>query len=78
MSHDAVLEHVRKLVNGLLDAAQQQTGINASPTAQQPQQRIGSPPPPLNGESMTDKMGSDWCFIDCKCSTNFFLLFKRI
>lgn len=52
VSHDAVLEQVRKLVNGLLDAGPR------SPTG-----RIGSPP--LNGDLVVDKLGAEWCFIDC-------------
>lgn len=54
VSHDAVLEQVRKLVNGLLDAG-------AGPRS--PTGRIGSPP--LNGDLVVDKLGAEWCFIDC-------------
>lgn len=55
VSHDAVLEQVRKLVNGLLDAG---------PGPRSPTGRIGSPP--LNGDLVVDKLGAEWCFIDCK------------
>jgi hypothetical protein len=58
VSHDAVLEHVRKLVNNLLE--QQSAGRSTSPIGQ----HSGGSPPSNGGD--VDKLGSDWCFIDCK------------
>ncbi|XP_046651629.1 eye-specific diacylglycerol kinase-like isoform X4 [Daphnia pulicaria] len=57
VSHDAVLEHVRKLVNNLLE--QQSAGRSTSPIGQ----HSGGSPPSNGGD--VDKLGSDWCFIDC-------------
>ncbi|KAI9559723.1 hypothetical protein GHT06_013728 [Daphnia sinensis] len=55
VSHDAVLEHVRKLVNNLLE--QQAVGTSSSPVGP------GGSPPTNGGE--VDKLCPDWCFIDC-------------
>lgn len=56
MSHDAVLENVRKLVNGLFEQQSSGAGPNVSPMGQ------GSPP----AADQVDKLGADWCFIDCE------------
>jgi len=60
VSHDAVLEHVRKLVNSLLE--QQSAGRSTSPIGQ----HSGGSPPTNGGD--VDKLCADWCFIDCKSS----------
>ncbi|XP_057365189.1 eye-specific diacylglycerol kinase-like isoform X3 [Daphnia carinata] len=57
VSHDAVLEHVRKLVNNLLE--QQAVGTSSSPVGPH-----GGGSPPTNGGDV-DKLCPDWCFIDC-------------
>ncbi|KAK4030324.1 hypothetical protein OUZ56_023329 [Daphnia magna] len=57
VSHDAVLEHVRKLVNHLLE--QQAVGTSSSPVGPH-----GGGSPPTNGGDV-DKLCPDWCFIDC-------------
>lgn len=73
VSHDAVLEHVRKLVNGLMEStgsgggpqrSLSPPGLGGSQQHQQQPGRTGSPPL-VNGD-MVEKLGSDWCFIDCK------------
>lgn len=55
MSRDAVLEHVRRLVNNVFEQAN-------DPNKNQ-QQSLESPS--ANGGDI-DKLLMDWCFIDCE------------
>lgn len=53
VSRDAVLEHVRRLVNNLLE---QPGDVNKNASLESPS---------TNGSDSMDKMLMDWCFIDC-------------